>query len=177
MTGSRLNPQLSNIGGLNASKTSKSPVGSAAGIDRKQKGTGVDSSVPESQEGNTVSDLTNGASDHFNAFRVNEQSILESYKQTMGYKLKDDIFRKLKFVTNDSMMEFSMDKYSLCQYICKEMHITGAQQGAFWTAVKDTVKRIIEKQRTNATSGCKRAFQGKHITTIYFSSITTLTAT
>ena len=54
-----------------------------------------------------------------------------------------------------------MDQHSLCQYICKEMHITGAQQGAFWTAVKDTVKRMIEKQRTNATSGCKRAFQGK----------------
>jgi hypothetical protein len=54
-----------------------------------------------------------------------------------------------------------MDQFSLCQYICKEMHITGAQQGAFWTAVKDTVKRMIEKQRTNATSGCKRAFQGK----------------
>ncbi len=79
----------------------------------------------------------------------------------MGFKLKDDIFRNLKFVTNDSMMEFSMDEFSLCQYICKEMHITGAQQGAFWTAVKDTVKRMIEKQRTNATSGCKRAFQGK----------------
>ena len=166
MTGSRLNPQLSNIGGLNASKTSKLPVSSATGSERKKKGTGVGSSVPETQEGNTVSDLTNGASDQFNAFRVNEQSILESYKQTMGYKLKDDIFRKLKFVTsNDSMMEFSMDKYSLCQYICKEMHITGAQQGLFWTAVKDTVKRIIEKQRTNATSGCKRAFQGKHNTT------------
>jgi homoaconitase/3-isopropylmalate dehydratase large subunit len=41
------------------------------------------------------------------------------------------------------------------------MHITGTQQGAFWTAVKDTVKRMIEKQRTNATSGCKKAFQGK----------------
>jgi hypothetical protein len=135
---SRLTPHLSNIERQNFTSTS---VGSSVG--------------------NTVSDLTIGVSDKFNAFRVNEKSTLESYKQSMGFKLKDDIFRNLKFVTNDSMMEFSMDEFSLCQYICKEMHITGAQQGAFWTAVKDTVKRMIEKQRTNATSGCKRAFQGK----------------
>jgi len=95
-----------------------------------------------------VSDLTIGASDNFNAFRANDKSSLESYKHTMGFKLKDDIFRKLTFVTGHSMMESSMDPNSLCQYVCKEMHITGVQQGAFWTAVKDTVKRMIEKQHT-----------------------------
>jgi hypothetical protein len=157
---SRLTPHLSNIERQNFTSTS---VGSsvASHSDRRQVGSQLATSIPATPEGNTVSDLTIGVSDKFNAFRVNEKSTLESYKQSMGFKLKDDIFRNLKFVTNDSMMEFSMDEFSLCQYICKEMHITGAQQGAFWTAVKDTVKRMIEKQRTNATSGCKRAFQGK----------------
>ena len=56
---------------------------------------------------------------------------------------------------------FSMEQQLLCQYIYNEIHITGAQHGSFWTALKDTMKCMIEKQCTNATSGCKRAFQGK----------------
>ena len=159
-SGSRLTPHLSNIERQNFPSTSvDSSVASHS--DRRRARSQLATSIPATPEGNTVSDLTIGVSDKFNAFRVDEKSTLESYKQSMGFKLKDDIFQNLKFVTNDSMMEFSMDRFSLCQYICKEMHITGAQQGAFWTAVKDTVKRMIEKQRTNATSGCKRAFQGK----------------
>ena len=161
LTASRLNSGLSNVDVRTGSIRSIVSSPASSGNHRKPGAAGLATSIPATPEGNTVSDLTLGASDNFNAFRVNEKSSLESYKQTMGFKLKDDIFRNLKFVTNDSMMEFSMDQYSLCQYICKEMHITGAQQGAFWTAVKDTVKRMIEKQRTNATSGCKRAFQGK----------------
>jgi hypothetical protein len=48
-------------------------------------------------------------------------------------------------------------------YICLEIHITGGLQGEFWTStMKDTpVKQMIKKQSTNATSGCKTAFQGK----------------
>ena len=161
VTSSKLSPHLASIDRQHV--PSSSVESSVAGVssDRKHGGSRMATSIPATPEGNTVSDITIGASDRFNAFRVNEKSTLESYKQSMSFKLKDDIFRNLKFVTNDSMMEFSMDQYSLCQYVCKEMHITGAQQGAFWTAIKDTVKRMIEKQRTNATSGCKRAFQGK----------------
>jgi hypothetical protein len=156
----RLVPHLSNIDGLSVSN--RSVVGSVSGSDHKRLGQRVATSIPATPEGNTVSNLTIWASsEQFNAFRVNEKSSLESYKQTMGFKLKDNIFRNLKFVRNDSQMEFSMDPNSLCQYVCTEMHITGAQQGSFWTAIKDTVKQMIEKQRTNATSGCKRAFQGK----------------
>jgi hypothetical protein len=124
---------------------------------------GFTTHVPSTPAANTVSTITAGAGEQFNAYRVDEQSSLDSYKQTMEFKLKDDLFRKLKFITNEAMMEFSMDKQSLCQYICCQMNIVGGQQGTFWMAVKDTVKRMIEKQRTNATSGCKRAFQGKNI--------------
>jgi hypothetical protein len=159
---SRLSPHLSNIDKLRQSSNISPVISSAASSERRHVRLGQDAgTITATPGGNTVSDITIGASDQFNAFRVNEKSSLESYKQTMSFKLKDDIFRKLKFVTSHSMMEFSMDPNSLCQYICKEMHITGTQQGAFWTAVKDTVKRMIEKQRTNATSGCKKAFQGK----------------
>jgi hypothetical protein len=41
------------------------------------------------------------------------------------------------------------------------MNITGPQQGLFWASVKDTVKCMIEKQHTNATSGSKKTFIGR----------------
>jgi hypothetical protein len=167
-TTSRLVPHLSNIDRATSSNRSVL-VGSVGENDHKRYDATVPTSIPATPAGNTVSDLTDRpSSEQFNAFRVNERSSLESYKQSMGFKLKADIFRILKFITNDSQLEFSMDPNSLCQYVCIHMHITGVQQGTFWTAVKDTVKRMIEKQRTNATSGCKRAFQGKFDSPIYW---------
>jgi hypothetical protein len=120
--------------------------------------------TPVTPMDNSVSTITNTPGNQFNAFRIDELSSLECYRQTMEHKLKGDVFRKLKFITNDAMMEFSVDQQSLCQYICHQMNMKGPQQGPFWTSVKDTVKRMIEKQRTNATSGCKRSFIGKHHT-------------
>jgi hypothetical protein len=117
--------------------------------------------APVTPAAQSVSTITNTPGTQFNAFRIDEQSSLECYRQTMEHKLKGDVFRKLKFITNDAMMEFSMDPHSLCQYICLQMNITGPQQGPFWTSAKNTVKRMIEKQRTNATSGCKKSFKGK----------------
>ena len=110
VTPSRLSPHLSNIDKVQQ-LGHRSPVVSSAGSnDRRQVRLGQAAGTAVATPGNnTVSDLTIGASDNFSAFRVNEKSSLESYKQTMGFELKDDIFRKLKFVTGHSMMEFSMD--------------------------------------------------------------------
>ena len=105
-SGSRLTPSLSNID--RPTGISRSIVSSTGGNGQPPVGTRVlATSIPATPDEKTVSDLTVGPTDQFNAFRVNEKSSLESYKQTMGFKLKADIFRKLKFVTNDSQMEFS----------------------------------------------------------------------
>ena len=154
---SKLQPQLARLGGQTLTSQS---VASTPDYESRRGEAGLAINQPATPAETSISTIT-GAGQQFNAFRVNEQSSLESYKQTMNFKLKDDIFRKLKFITNDAMMEFSMDRLSICQYICSEMHITGGNQGQFWMTVKDTVKRMVEKQRTNATSACKRAFQGK----------------
>jgi hypothetical protein len=158
--GSKLQAHLSNIDGPIVSSRS---IVSASNDNGVVPGVGkvVARKIPSTPATQSVSTITAGANEQFNAFRLDEKSSLESYKNTMEYKLKDDIFRKMKFITNDAMMEFSMDPRSLCQYICSEMHITGGMQGEFWRTTRNTVKRMIEKQRTNATSGCKRAFQGK----------------
>ena len=159
---SKLNADLSN---LTAPALAARTVASAPVYGSGLVTTGMSTNLPLQPYPKTapsLSTITHTPGHQFNAFRIDEMSSLECYRQTMEYKLKSDVFRKLKFITNDAMMEFSVDEYSLCQYICLQMNITGHQQGAFWTSIKDTVKRMIEKQRTNATSGCKRAFIGKN---------------
>ena len=69
-TASRLNPNLANIDKHNVS-TTRSIVSSApSGSDRRPLGLRLATSIPATPEGNTVSDLTTGVSDKFNAFRV-----------------------------------------------------------------------------------------------------------
>jgi hypothetical protein len=159
---SKLHPSMSNltVPALAARTVASAPV-YGAGLVPTGMSTNLQALQPFPVTAPSLSTITHTPGHQFNAFRIDEQSSLECYRQTMEYKLKSDVFRKLKFITNDAMMEFSVDPYSLCQYICIQMNITGHQQGAFWTSIKDTVKRMIEKQRTNATSGCKRAFIGK----------------
>jgi hypothetical protein len=122
---------------------------------------GIATNAPVTPITGSVSTITNTPGDMFNAFSVDEKSSLECIRQTLEHQLKGDLFRKLKFITNDAMMEFSVDPHSLCQYVCNQMNIKGPPQGQFWTNIKNTVKRMIEKQRTNATSGLKKSFIGK----------------
>jgi len=164
-TTSKLNPAMSN---LTASAMSSKAIACARSVASPPvygsggSGTLISTNAPTPDTEQSVSTMTNTPGSQFNAFRIDEQSSLACYRQTMEFKLKGDVFRKLKFITNDAMMEFSIDPQSLCQYICNQMNIRGHQQGPFWTSIKDTVKRMIERQRTTATSGCKRAFIGTY---------------
>jgi hypothetical protein len=155
---SLLNPRMSNLTPppMHARTVASAPVYGSTFVNP-----GLATNVPVPQLDRSVSSISNTPGEHFNAFRVDEKSSLECYRQTMEHTLKSDVFQKLKFITSDAMMEFSMDPHSLCQYICTKMNMKGIQQGPFWTNIKNTVKRMIEKQRTNATSGCKKSFIGK----------------
>ena len=140
---SKLKPHLANID----PQTVKTPsvASTPPNVHSTASYEGIATNIPATPKTPSVSTIT-GTGEQFNAFCVDEITSLESYRQTMQFKLKDDIFRKLKFITNDAMMEFSMDQLSICQYVCHQMHITGSQQGHFWTVVKNTIKRMIEKQ-------------------------------
>jgi hypothetical protein len=123
----------------------------------------IATSVPVTPIDRSVSTITNTPEEHFNAFGIDEKSRLECYRQTMEHKLKGDVFRKLKCITKNAIMEFFyVDPHAPCQYICNQMNIRGLQQGPFWTSIKNTVKRMIEKQQSNnATYGCKKSCIGK----------------
>jgi hypothetical protein len=111
----------------------------------------------------TVSEMSSVA-EQFNSYRFDEASALRTYKKMMTLHMKDDMFRKLKFITNDAMLEFTTNKHSLCGYVCTEMRVSTDQWGEYWELVKKTTKKMIENQRTNATSAVKKGYRGTYNT-------------
>jgi hypothetical protein len=108
----------------------------------------------------SLSGITSAA-DQFNSYRFDESSALKTYKKIMMIHLKDDMFHKIKFITNDAMLEYSRNPETLCGYVCTKMKVPGYQWGEYWDLVKQTTKKMIEHQRTNATSAVKKGFRGK----------------
>jgi hypothetical protein len=108
----------------------------------------------------SVSGITSAA-EQFNSYRFDESSALKTYKKMMTLHLKDEMFRRLKFITCDAMMEFSRSHQSLCGYVCTKMRVPDFQWGEYWELVRHTTKKMIEQQRTNATSAIKKGFKGK----------------
>ncbi len=109
----------------------------------------------------SVSDITSTA-EQFNLYRFDETSATHSYKKMMNLHLKDEMFRGLKFITNDAELEFSSEENSLCGYVCTWMRVSNYQWGEYWTLVKTSTKKMIENQRTNATSAIKKGFRSKY---------------
>jgi hypothetical protein len=109
----------------------------------------------------SVSDITSAA-DQYNSYRFDEASALRTYKKMMTLHLKDEMFRKLKFITSDAMLEFSRGNKTICGYIRTKMRVPEGQWGEYWDLVRLTTKKMIEQQRTNATSAIKKGFRGKY---------------
>jgi hypothetical protein len=62
---------------------------------------------------NSLSGITSAA-DQFNLYSFDELSALKTYKKIMMIHLKDDMFQKIKFITNDAMLEYSRNPETLC---------------------------------------------------------------
>ena len=114
---------------------------------------------------NSLSDITSAA-DQFNSYRFDETSALRTYKKMMTLHLKDEMFRKLKFITGDDLLDFSRQPNSICSYVCTNMRVSNYQWSDYWNMVKKTTKKMIENQRTNATSAIKKGFKSKYNLTV-----------
>ena len=150
---------LSNGGALNTPPVPPASLDLAE--DRRPKiATNVRSNFQKSNE-TSVSDITSAA-EQFNSYRFDETSVLRTYKKMMTLHLKDQMFRKLKFITNDEMLAFSRQPKSICSYVCTQMRVSSYQWGDYWDLVKKATKKMIENQRTNATSAVKKGFKRKY---------------
>ena len=100
-------------------------------------------------------------SGQFNTYCFDESLAIKTYKKMMTIHLKDKMFCKLKVITSREMMKFSRDQTLLCNFVCTKMRVADYQWGEYWDMVKYTAKKMIEPQRTNATSAIKKDFRGK----------------
>jgi hypothetical protein len=132
--------------------------------------TNVDSGRGGSGPEASVSDITSAA-DQFNNYRFNETAATNTYKKMMTIHLKDDMFGRLKFITKGEDMQFSRNTSTICSYVCTKMRVPDYQWGEYWDLVKQTTKKMIEQQRTNASSKVRQ----KRDKNVCIKSITQLT--
>jgi hypothetical protein len=109
----------------------------------------------------SLSGITSAAG-QYNSYRFDEANAIQQNKRMMTIHLKDQMFRKLKFITNDAMMVYSLSKTTLCGYVCTEMRVPEYQWAEYWDLMRQPTKKMIEQQRTNATSAIKKGFKGKN---------------
>jgi hypothetical protein len=107
----------------------------------------------------SISGITSSA-EQFNSYRFDEISATKTYKKMMTLHLKDKMFRNLKFISNDSQLAFGKAPGSVCGYVCRQMRVPDDQWGDYWDMVREPTKKMIEQQRTNATSAVKKGFKG-----------------
>ena len=107
----------------------------------------------------SISGITSAA-DQYNSYRFDEITATKTYKKMMTLHLKDRMFRSMKFISNDSQLEFGRSPVSICAYVCTQMRVPEFQWGDYWELVRPTTKKMIEQQRTNATSAVKKGFKG-----------------
>ena len=109
----------------------------------------------------SISGITSAA-DQYNSYRFDELTATKTYKKMMTLHLKERMFKSLKFISNDSQLEFGRSPVSICGYVCTQMRVPDFQWGDYWELVRQTTKKMIEHQRTNATSAVKKGFRGKY---------------
>jgi hypothetical protein len=114
----------------------------------------------------SISGITSAA-DQFNSYRFDEITATKTYKKMMTLHLKDKMFRNLKFISNDSQLEFARSPATICGYVCTQMRVPDYQWGDYWDLVRQPTKKMIEQQRTNATSAVKKGFKGEYRNQMY----------
>jgi hypothetical protein len=81
--------------------------------------------------GSAVEGITNtaAADQQYNSYHVGETSTLKTYKKMMTIHLKDKMFRKLKCITSNAMLEFLRSPTTLYGYVCTQMRVPDYQWG------------------------------------------------
>ena len=76
----------------------------------------------------SISVITSAA-DQYNSYRFDEMTATKTYKKMMTLHLKDRMFRNLKFISNDSQLEFARSQETICGYVCTQMRVPDFQWG------------------------------------------------
>ena len=78
----------------------------------------------------------------------------------LEHLVKTDLFHKIVFILSPTMIEFSSDTLSLCQYVCNNLGIPKRDQKQFWSNYSKHVEKKLNQKRADVSNAMKKTFKG-----------------
>ena len=107
-----------------------------------------------------------------NSWSSTQADNLFSHKRTMRLLdsfVKTDIFHKIVFISNPSLIAFSTKAQSLCQFVCHHLSVPNNHQERFWSLYNKYVEKKLNQKRADVSNAIKKNFMGKFKQEFYLS--------
>ena len=78
----------------------------------------------------------------------------------LDHLVKTEVFHKIVFILSPTMIEFSSDTLSLCQYVCNNLGIPKRDQKQFWSNYSKHVEKKLNQKRADVSNAMKKTFKG-----------------
>jgi len=75
--------------------------------------------------------------------------------------VRSDLWPKIKFILNESVLEYSQDKNSICRQCLKWVHQVGKGEYEFWHRWKGTVDQEIRDRRNHCQNAMKKEYMSE----------------
>ena len=76
--------------------------------------------------------------------------------------VRNKMFKKLKFISDPTMIAFSWEKNSLCQTVCTKFKVARLEQTMFWSYYQNTINQKLNKKRSEVSNAMRKSFKGKY---------------
>ena len=91
--------------------------------------------------------------------KANEARISKTHE--LRKFVKKELFPKWKFFTNKSQLMWTTNPKSICQFVCKSMHLRPQFKEKWWHLNQDCVMKELNRKRSDVASAMKKSFIGK----------------
>jgi hypothetical protein len=108
-----------------------------------------------------ISDITTVNENQWAKIKRNFEDNLEQTTREVDRFTKTGLFKGLKFITERDQMDYSAKSKSICQTVCKTLHIPLDDSYKFWNKYGRLVAVILNRKRADVNSAIKKAFIGK----------------
>ena len=83
----------------------------------------------------------------------------EAYRnQELKHYARDKLFPRVKLISHPTQLQYSSDKQSFCQTICKELRVVKEYRRDWWTHHCKDIRDELNKRRSEVTSRMRKIF-------------------
>jgi hypothetical protein len=164
-------------GGSSSKESSEKRPATPVSLDKRSRNS-IGNQVDKENSPSNGSDKPNAVpqvvvSQHATGGSQASSSITGSYQpRSRGYNpikeskqveffVREDLFKKLKFVRDQSEMLYTENENSICQYVCKGLHVDALERHSWWAMEQKAVDTHLNKKRTDVNGTMKKAFIGR----------------